>query len=170
MVHCLTNYIYIYIYIRESNAVHHSHIVFRVSVQRCTCRYRQFSRLCHLEICLSRLSSAHFWSSYTHELLHMDNLATRRKKHTCIMTFKILNGLSPLAISEKFKYVHEISSRETRQSNDMKLYIPKPRLELIKRSFIYRASMLWNDLPIHVRQCTTIDSFKLALDILFSCL
>ena len=84
------------------------------------------------------------------------------------MAFKILNGLSPQALRDKFIFTHEVSSCSTRQSQDLKLYIKKPRLELTKKSFVYRASMLWNELPIHVRQCDTLDSFKIALDIHFS--
>ena len=107
-------------------------------------------------------------SVYTHNTVHMDNLAIRRKKHTCIMPFKILNGLSPPALGNKFTFIHDVSSKTTRQSQDLKLYIPKPRLELTKKSFVFRASALWNELPIHVRQCDSLNSFKIALDIHFS--
>ncbi len=81
------------------------------------------------------------------------------------MLFKILNGLSPPALGDKFTYIHDVCSRTTRQSTDLKLYTLKPWLELTKKMSVYRASKLWNDLPIHVRQCNTFDSFKIALDI-----
>ena len=107
-------------------------------------------------------------SAYTHNTFHMDDLSTRRKKHTCIMLYKILNGLSPPALRDKFIFIHDVSSKHTRQSQDLRLYIRKPRLELTKKSFAYRVSIFWNELLIHVRQCNTLDSFKIALDIYFS--
>ena len=107
-------------------------------------------------------------STYTHDELHMDTLEIRRKKHTCIMLYKILNDQAPPALKAKYKYVNEVSSKTTRRSAELNLYVQKPRLELTKRSFVYRSSMLWNSLPVHVRHCNTLDTFKLALDIHYS--
>ena len=103
-------------------------------------------------------------SVYTHQELHMDFLTVRRKKHICIMLYKILNDLAPSKLRRYFTYVNEISIRETRGSSDMKLYIKKPRLELTKRSFAYRAATQWNLLPLHVRLAETLDIFKTLLD------
>ncbi len=58
-------------------------------------------------------------SAYTHDVLHMDNLSIRCKKHTLIMLFKILNDLSPPVLKDKFTFIHDISSKTTRQSSDL---------------------------------------------------
>ena len=103
-------------------------------------------------------------TAYTHQELHLDDLATRRKKHTCIELYKILNGLSPARLKSRFLYIHEVSTRDTRHSSWLDLYIKKPRLELTKRAFYFRAAYYWNSLPIQVRVAPTLDMFKSALD------
>ena len=59
-----------------------------------------------------------------------------------------------------FKYVHEVSSRNTRQSERNLLYIPKARTEYFKRSFVMSGSLLWNNLQSSIRNCSTIECFK----------
>ena len=106
-------------------------------------------------------------TAYTHHELHLDELVIRRKKHTCIELYKILNDMSPARLKSRFMYINEISSRETRQSCQLDLYIKKPRLEMTKRAFYIRAAYYWNSLPIQVRVAPSLETFKSALDAYF---
>ena len=67
-----------------------------------------------------------------------------------------------------FKVVHEIRARETRQSTGLNIYLPKSRLELTTRSFLYRGPILWNMLPQHIERAPTLNCFKTLLDELYA--
>ena len=62
-------------------------------------------------------------TTYTHQELHLDDLATRRMKHTCTELYKILNDMSPARLKSRFLYIHEVSTRVTRPSCQHDLYI-----------------------------------------------
>ena len=98
--------------------------------------------------------------AYTHEQLNMDRLSVWRFKHVYLMVFQILNGLAPEKLSNMFKYVHGVSNKETRQSSKKPLYLDKPHLELIKRSF--RGACYRNSPRVHIRDVPSLDSFKSA--------
>ncbi len=40
------------------------------------------------------------------------------------------------------------------------LLVPRANLEAFKKSFAYNGPKSWNNLPVSVRQCTTLDMFK----------
>ena len=42
----------------------------------------------------------------------------------------------------------------------MDLYVPRCTKELCKRSFLYKGSMLWNDLPDILKKSSSLDVFK----------
>ena len=74
-----------------------------------------------------------------------------------ILVFKSLNQLVPEYLNI-FKYVHQVSTRSTRQSSQNLLYVPKYKTEYYKRSFIISGSYLWNNLSENLKECTTIES------------
>ena len=75
--------------------------------------------------------------------LRQDNLTKRRKKLKATLMFKILNGLAP-------DYLQDLFSIRTTKYNvrtlEMKLNLPKPNTNCLKRSFSYSAASLWNNL------------------------
>ena len=46
------------------------------------------------------------------------------------------------------------------RENEYKLAVPQPRTEFYKRSLSYSGSVLWNGLPLEVRQLTSSNIFK----------
>ena len=46
------------------------------------------------------------------------------------------------------------------RENEYKLAVPQPRTEFYKRSPPYSGSVLWNGLPLEVRQLTSSSIFK----------
>ena len=46
------------------------------------------------------------------------------------------------------------------RENEYKLAVPQPRTEFYKRSLSYSGSVLWNGLPLEVRQLTSPSIFK----------
>ena len=97
--------------------------------------------------------------SYT-ELLHkvkMPSLHIRRMRTMAIETFRILNGIAPVVLSDLV--VKRNSSINFRYSNI--LHIPRVNTTTYgKHSFRYAAPVLWNSLPDDFRSCTSFNHFK----------
>ena len=55
--------------------------------------------------------------------------------------------------------VCDLTSYNLRE-NEYKLAVPKPRTEFYKRSLSYSGSVLWNGLPLEVRQLTSPNKTK----------
>ena len=78
-----------------------------------------------------------------------------------ILIFKVLHCMTPEYLSV-FRFVNEVSTRNTRQSVSNFIYVTKARTEYFKRSFIISAAILWNSLPDFIRECRTLTSFRSA--------
>ncbi len=100
-----------------------------------------------------------------HEDLSMDKLHVRREKHICTEMYKIVHELYPRGLMSNIQMLEQVSSRVTRQSSALALYVKKPRLELTKRSFFYRGPILWNKLPVYLQQAPTLECFKKLLNL-----
>ena len=85
----------------------------------------------------------------------------RRNDHKLIMMYKIVivQNLVPTYLSELF--VENVSSRSNRslRANDS-LIVPFARTERYKKSFLISSANLWNSLPITIRSCSSVASFK----------
>ena len=93
--------------------------------------------------------------------LHWLPVKCRITFKTLLLTFKCLRGLAPTYLSALlYPYC---PTRSLRSSNQLLLNQPTSRTKLGERSFSCAAPRAWNQLPIAVRQCTTVNHFKLAL-------
>lgn len=91
------------------------------------------------------------------------NIVERRRYFDCVLMFKCLHGLAPDYLANQFTFHSEISDRENVRFHPMDVYIPFPRLELFRNTFLYNGAVLWNDLPNGLKECTTLDAFKRGL-------
>ena len=82
--------------------------------------------------------------------------------------FKFMNGLAPKYLSDKLIRRSNVHSSNTR--NKSKLNTPLCKSETGQRSFVYRASTIWNNVPDDVRNILHLNvyirSFK---EVLFKC-
>ena len=53
-------------------------------------------------------------------------------------------------------YTSEICNRDTRPNNSVQLYIPKS----FRKSFMYSGTVIWNSLPLFVKNASSVNSFK----------
>ena len=53
-----------------------------------------------------------------------------------------------------------MSCRDTRSTNCNQLYTPKLNCELFGKSFMYSGAAIWNSLPLHVKNATSVNTFK----------
>ena len=71
---------------------------------------------------------------------------------------KILKEMCPENLKGKFTRRTKISKYETRRIND--LQIPKPRLEISKKSFSYAGAKVWRDILNDIRNVEFTHLFK----------
>ena len=94
--------------------------------------------------------------SYEHhsiDIIHKlgwQTVLERRKFLTGILMFKCIFNLAPFYLSDNITYVSQIHDHQTRNCENDNLYVPQPRTEYIKRSFLYNDSKIWNKLPLDV--------------------
>ncbi len=67
------------------------------------------------------------------------------------MVNKSLNRTTQDYMKEMFKFVTDLSQRQTRYVDNSKLYLPTGNhLKAFTDSFQYAAGAVWNTLPVHV--------------------
>ena len=79
-----------------------------------------------------------------------------------LYVYKALNGLAPMYISNCLKLY--VPKRNLRSSSDrLRLDYPITRNKAGDRTFTVYASKLWNNLPMTLRNCNSVNAFKKAL-------
>ena len=78
------------------------------------------------------------------------------------MVYKCLNGLAPDYLINLFKYASETHSYTsiTRNVSYNNLALPSLSTSLYKRSFSYNRALLWNSLPLYIRNSSSLNTFK----------
>ncbi len=107
---------------------------------------------------LKLIQSANIKDGWTYNWLNVRSLITYDK---LLMTYKIVNGQCPEKLKGKFKLISQISNYQARNSDP--LQIPRPRLEITKKSFSYSAVKSWNNLPTTIRGIDSLRVFKTSL-------
>ena len=83
----------------------------------------------------------------------------QRLEQTSILMYKTLHGITPDYLKSRF--VYRDSARAYRLRNtENKLVLPQPRTDYLKRSFLYSGAQLWNNLPVDLRQASSLTDFK----------
>ena len=75
------------------------------------------------------------------------------------MMHSIVSNTTPEYLTLRFVHPCNLTSYNLRE-NEYKLAVPQPRTEFYKRSLSYSGSVLWNNLPLEVRQLTSPNLFK----------
>ena len=107
----------------------------------------------------------HKFDHITHALqtLHWLPVAERIQYKICCLCFKSLNDSAPVYLSELLQL--HTPARSLRSSSDpLKLRISRYRLDTYgARAFFCCGPVLWNKLPLSLRQSVSFDSFKSGL-------
>ena len=93
------------------------------------------------------------------------SLKDRRSMHLSIFTFKCINNLAPIPFNEYFTLYQP---KRSIRNSEMKLLVPRSKLEFAERSVLVRGSKTFNNLPEHVRLESSLPSFKAKLLDLFT--
>jgi len=73
-----------------------------------------------------------------------------------ILMYRIIKNVCPDYLKSYVSYTSDISCRDTRSTNCNQLYTPKPNCELFRKSFMYSGAAIWNSLPLHVKNATSV--------------
>ena len=73
--------------------------------------------------------------------------------------YEIVNNMVPDYLSLCFVFRSNTLSNNIRGS-DCSLAIPQPRTNYCKRSLCYSGAVLWNSLPLDIRQSPSLNEFK----------
>jgi len=101
------------------------------------------------------------------EELGWQKLETQRQVHKAVMVYKSVNGLAPDYLCTKFIDRSSVSNYSLRDT-ESKLAIPFPRTNFLKNSFSYSGAVLWNSLPVELRQARTLSNFRSGCSSFFS--
>jgi hypothetical protein len=97
------------------------------------------------------------------DLIHglgWQTLRERTDYFTCNLMFKCLNNLAPDYLSDNIILHDDVSSRQTRSTNQLHVVPPQIRIEHCRQSFTYQGAISWNKLPLHIKQSNNINHFK----------
>jgi hypothetical protein len=90
------------------------------------------------------------------------NVKQRCELHTATMVYKIKNNIAPPYLTQLLSNEHSSHSYETRSTIRGDLNVPNARLKAKQRTFQYRGSNIWNELPINIRNAPSLNAFKSA--------
>ena len=94
-------------------------------------------------------------------------LHSQRSIHMGVMIYKSLNGLAPDYLSAKFLDRSSVCNYSLRDTEG-KLAVPMPHTNYMKNSFSYSGAVLWNSLPIELRQANSLTAFRAGCERFFS--
>ena len=97
-------------------------------------------------------------SSNLFKMLDWLPLKLRIEYHRAVLVYKALNGLAPAYLCSKFQAI--VGNYNTRASKIKNFRVPKPKLEKYRSSFAYTGAVLWNSIPVNMRNAGTLDKFK----------
>ena len=93
--------------------------------------------------------------------LKIMNVNQRIVYFNLILMFKCIHGLAPDYLCDQILMSFEVSERNTRFNDFNNVYIPFPRKDILKTSFMFKASQLWNGMPNGFKDITSLLTFKL---------
>lgn len=87
----------------------------------------------------------------------------RVQYHTSIMVYKALKGKAPEYLSNLLVKSSETHCRHLRSGENEALRVPFSRTSYFEKSFSIAGAKAWNSLPVHVRQSSDLNAFKMSL-------
>ena len=84
---------------------------------------------------------------------------------TCILVFKYFENSVPTYIADMFMPLMNVHDYPTRAAISRKLLLPQFRTESGQRTFVMRASRIWNSLPENLRCSPSLSIFKIQLKV-----
>jgi hypothetical protein len=81
------------------------------------------------------------------------------KQKSCLMFMQSVPQIRPILSFTPFNRANLIHSHGTR-GHDYNFVIPKPNTNFLKNSLEYNGAVVWNSIPIEIRNSTSLKIFK----------
>lgn len=76
------------------------------------------------------------------------------------LMYKIANNIAPIYLTEMFQMRDSNNTTfNLRSVSNKNFTIPKPKLNIFKRSLSYSGALVWNSIPVEIKNADTIGSF-----------
>ena len=98
------------------------------------------------------------------QICNLTTLEQRRQRGDAIEVFKMLNGLTSVDTSKLFSFTNQRHDVPTRSATNNCLVSEKCRLDIRKHFFCNRVVQNWNNLPLDVRETSSVNDFKILYD------
>ena len=95
-------------------------------------------------------------SSFMFTSLKWLSFPVRVNYQKSILMYKIINGMVP----DYLKLQDESQPYRLRSSSKNDLFLPRPNSNFYKKSFHFSAVKIWNELPVNVKFCRSLELFK----------
>jgi hypothetical protein len=76
------------------------------------------------------------------------------------MMYRVLHKMGPKSLTNLFSYKCEKTNYNLSTFQLVFIYIPKPRSNNMKNSFMYDGAKLWNSIPKEIRERKSLSSFR----------
>ena len=97
-------------------------------------------------------------------LCQLSTLEGRRLRGDLIQAFKLLKGLDQINYNNFF--VLDVNT--SRRGHTLKVVKPRVRLDIRLHNFSHRVVNCWNNLPVEIIECQSINNFKYKLSMFLS--
>lgn len=98
-----------------------------------------------------------------HQTLSWPLLQKKFEYNLLIFLKKTIAIGKPHCCFDKIKCVNQTHSHCTRHAYSADLVLPRPKTNFLKKSVLYKATQLWNELPKELRDLPNVQTFKKAL-------
>ena len=92
--------------------------------------------------------------------LRWANVQERCDYFAAVLMYEAIHGLTPMYMTNNIVMAGETHERDTRLSDSNDVNIPPHNSDVLKRSFTYNGSVIWNNLPDEIRMATDVPDFK----------
>ena len=87
-------------------------------------------------------------------------MQARCSHFTALLMYKSIHGLTPLHLTDSLVMANDVHDRNTRLTNSNDVHVPPHKSNILKRSFIYNGSVVWNNLPSEIKMAENVNHFK----------
>ena len=101
------------------------------------------------------------WATPTKELLHQIGWLSVNQMvfyHSVLLIYKVKQSQTPKYLHSMFSWSYNYNTRQA--EGGLIRLVGKPKLDVNKYSFRWRAANQYNQLPVEVRTCASLESFK----------
>ncbi len=74
--------------------------------------------------------------------------------------YKCVHGFAPKLLCDMIVMAFDVNVKNTRNTDSLNVYIPKPKIECYRKSFKYAGGKIWNDLPNNIPNAPSVEAFK----------